>query len=122
MKKTGSNRRDFVKKSLLAATGISIIPRHVMGGPNFIAPSDQLTKAVIGVGGMGQYHLDYEGTRLVAICDADANHLNNTLQKVGQFVKGFRDFREVLIRPDVDIVHIATPHMAEFQKISKIIL
>ena len=107
--KDSSGRRDFVKKSILAATGISIIPRHVMGGPNFLAPSDTLTKAVIGVGGMGQYHLDYEGTKLVAICDADANHLASTLQKVGQFVKGHRDFREVLDRKDVDIVHIATP-------------
>ncbi len=98
-----------MKKSLLAATGISIIPRHVMGGPNFLAPSDTLTKAVIGVGGMGQYHLDYEGTKLVAVCDADANHLSSTLQKVGKHVKGHRDFREVLERPDVDIVHIATP-------------
>lgn len=104
-----SDRRDFVKKTILAATGISIIPRHVMGGTNFLAPSDTLTKAVIGVGGMGQYHLNYEGTKLVAICDADANHLANTLQKVGQFVKGHRDFREVLDRKDVDIVHIATP-------------
>jgi len=107
--KDQTGRRDFVKKSILAATGISIIPRHVMGGQNFLAPSDTLTKAVIGVGGMGQYHLDYEGTKLVAICDADANHLASTLQKVGQFVKGHRDFREVLDRKDVDIVHIATP-------------
>jgi predicted dehydrogenase len=107
--KDQTGRRDFVKKSILAATGISIIPRHVMGGPNFLAPSDTLTKAVIGVGGMGQYHLNYEGTKLVAICDADANHLAGTLQKVGQFVKGHRDFREVLDRKDVDIVHIATP-------------
>jgi predicted dehydrogenase len=58
---------------------------------------------------MGQGHLDYEGTRLLAICDADANHLSSTLQKVGSGVKGYRDFREVLQRPDVDIVHIATP-------------
>ncbi len=107
--KDRTGRRDFVKKSMLAATGISIIPRHVMGGPNFLAPSDTLTKAVIGVGVMGQYHLDYEGTKLVAICDADANHLASTLQKVGKFVKGHRDFREVLDRKDVDIVHIATP-------------
>ncbi len=107
--KDQAGRRDFVKKSILAATGISIIPRHVMGGQNFLAPSDTLTKAVIGVGGMGQYHLNYEGTKLVAICDADANHLASTMQKVGQFVKGHRDFREVLDRKDVDIVHIATP-------------
>lgn len=109
MSKNETNRRDFLKKSAMTATAFTIVPRSVLGGPGFLAPSDQLTKAVIGVGGMGQYHLDYEGTKLIAVCDADANHLNNTLAKVSQFVKGYRDFREVLIRPDVDIIHIATP-------------
>lgn len=109
MKKSNTSRRNFVKKSIIVATGISIIPRHVLGGTGFIAPSDQLTKAVIGVGGMGQGHLNYEGARLVAICDADGNHLKKTLNKVGNEVKGYRDFREVLQRSDVDIVHIATP-------------
>ncbi|KAB7531690.1 gfo/Idh/MocA family oxidoreductase [Flagellimonas olearia] len=109
MKEEMKSRRGFVKKSLIAATGISIIPRHVLGGPNFIPPSDQLTKAVIGVGGMGQGHLTYEGTKLLAICDADAKHLADTLKKVSGDVKGYRDFREVLDRPDIDIIHIATP-------------
>ncbi|QOD59884.1 Gfo/Idh/MocA family oxidoreductase [Polaribacter haliotis] len=104
-----NSRRSFVKKSLAITAGISIIPRHVMGGTNFLAPSDQLTKAVIGVGGMGQGHLTYEGTKLLAICDVDGKHLSNTLKKVGSDVKGYRDFREVLARPDIDIVHIATP-------------
>ncbi|MBA4746535.1 MAG: Gfo/Idh/MocA family oxidoreductase [Muricauda sp.] len=109
MKKEINSRRGFVKKSLIAGAGISIIPRHVLGGPNFIPPSDQLTKAVIGVGGMGQGHLTYEGTKLLAICDADGKHLAATLKKVGPDVRGYRDFREVLERPDIDIVHIATP-------------
>lgn len=109
MKEKSTGRRDFVKKSFVAAAGISIIPRHVLGGPSFIPPSDQLTKAIIGVGGMGQEHLNYEGTKLLAICDADANHLASTLKKVGSGVTGYRDFREVLQRPDVDIVHIVTP-------------
>lgn len=109
MKKQSNNRREFVKKSITFAAGISIIPRHVLGGPNFIAPSDQLTKAVIGVGGMGQVHLGYEGAKLLAVCDADANHLADTLKKVDKDVKGYRDFREVLQRPDIDIIHIATP-------------
>ncbi len=109
MSKKPTQRRQFLKKSLTYAAGISIIPRHVLGGKNFIAPSDQLTKAVIGVGGMGQVHLDYEGTKLLAVCDADANHLNNTLNKVDKDVKGYRDFREVLARQDIDIIHIATP-------------
>lgn len=109
MENKGLHRRDFVKKTLAVTAGISIIPRHVMGGTNFLAPSDQLTKAVIGVGGMGQGHLTYEGTKLLAICDADGHHLANTLKKVGNDVKGYRDFREVLQRPDIDIVHITTP-------------
>lgn len=109
MKKNPSNRRKFIKKSILATAGISIVPRHVMGGIGYIAPSDQLTKAIIGVGAMGQVHLDYEGTKLVAICDADAVHLNNTLKKVGSGVKGYRDFRELLEQKDIDIVHIVTP-------------
>ncbi|WP_423126373.1 Gfo/Idh/MocA family oxidoreductase [Gaoshiqia hydrogeniformans] len=103
------NRRDFIKKSLIAAAGITIIPRHVMGGAGFLAPSDQLTKAIIGVGGMGQGHINYEGTRLLAVCDVDKNHLEQTLKKVNAEVKGYADFREVLQRPDIDIVHIATP-------------
>lgn len=104
-----NNRRDFLKKSFVAAAGITIIPRHVIGGSGFLAPSDQLTKAIVGVGGMGQGHIAYEGTRLLAICDVDKNHLNSTLQKVGPEVKGYSDFRELLLRPDIDIVHIATP-------------
>ena len=104
-----NNRRDFLRKSLVAAAGITIIPRHVLGGNGFLAPSDQLTKAIIGVGGMGQGHIVYEGTRLLAICDADKDHLSSTLKKVGSEVKGYSDFREVLLRPDIDIVHIATP-------------
>ena len=104
-----NSRRDFIKKGLIVASGISIIPRHVMGGNGFLAPSDHLTKAIIGVGGMGQSHINYGDTKLVAICDADGNHLTSTLNKVGNSVKGYRDFREVLQRPDIDIVHIATP-------------
>ena len=106
---TKNSRRDFIKKGLIVASGISIIPRHVMGGNGFLAPSDHLTKAIIGVGGMGQSHINYGDTKLLAICDADGNHLTSTLNKVGNSVKGYRDFREVLQRPDIDIVHIATP-------------
>jgi predicted dehydrogenase len=70
-----------------------------------------LTKAVIGVGGMGQNHLTSINptSKLLAVCDVDANHLAAALKKVGPDVKGYRDFREVLARKDIDIVHIPTP-------------
>ncbi len=102
-------RRDFLKKSLSAAAALTIVPRSVLGGSRGPAPSDQLTKAVIGVGGMGLGHLKYEGARLLAVCDVDENHLQTALEVGGPGVAGFRDFREVLARPDIDIIHIATP-------------
>ena len=68
------NRRNFLKASG-ALAALSIVPRHVLGGNGNIAPSDQLTKGIIGVGGMGRGHYGYGTTRLVAIADCDANHL-----------------------------------------------
>jgi len=103
------NRRRFLKIAAGSLAGIMIVPRHVLGGPGFTAPSDQLTKAIIGVGGMGKNHIPYEGTRVVAICDVDQLHLNEALTMVGKDVKTYRDFRELLLQPDIDIVHIATP-------------
>ncbi|MFQ8807290.1 MAG: twin-arginine translocation signal domain-containing protein [Alistipes indistinctus] len=55
-------RRDFLKKSLLGAAALTVVPRHVLGGPGHTAPSDQLTKGIIGVGGMGRGHYGYAGT------------------------------------------------------------
>ena len=73
-------------------------------------PSDELTKAVVGVGGMGRGHLRYRGARLLAVCDVDAGHLKSALELVDDAdVKGYSDFREVLERPDIDIVHVPTP-------------
>ena len=102
-------RRDFIKTALAASAGLAIVPRHVLGGQGFTPPSDELTKAVIGVGGMGQGHLRYPGSRLLAVCDVDENHLKTALEIAGSGVKGYKDFREILDRPDIDIVHIVTP-------------
>lgn len=102
-------RRAFLKGTATAIGAFTIVPRHVLGGVAYAAPSEQLTKAVIGVGGMGTGHLGYPGSRLVAVCDVDQQHLQNALEKAGEGVKGYHDFREVLDRPDIDIVHIATP-------------
>ena len=87
----------------------SIVPRNVLGGNGVIPPSDQLTKGIIGVGGMGRGHYNYAGTRLVAICDVDAKHLSDGLAAADGKIKGFTDFRDLIALPEVDIVHIATP-------------
>jgi myo-inositol 2-dehydrogenase/D-chiro-inositol 1-dehydrogenase len=105
----GNSRRDFIKKSVLALGAFAIVPRHVLGGKGFLAPSDTLTKAIIGVGGMGRGHIEYEGTKLLAMCDVDKVHLKDAIALAGGNVRGYSDFRELLAQPDIDIVHIATP-------------
>ena len=44
-----TNRRGFLK-TLGGVALFSIVPRHVLGN-GYIAPSDQLTKGIIGTGG-----------------------------------------------------------------------
>lgn len=105
-----STRRQFLGRAAAATAGFMIVPRHVLGGAGYTPPSDQLTKAIIGVGGMGRGHVGYEGTRLLAVCDVDRRHLEDVLAPfAGKGVRGCTDYREILERPDVDIVHIATP-------------
>ena len=47
------SRRTFVKNTGLAAAGFMIVPRHVLGGQGYVAPSDTLNIAGIGAGGKG---------------------------------------------------------------------
>lgn len=103
------DRRTFAKRTLGTIGALTVVPRHVLGGAGYTAPSDQLTKAVIGVGGMGKGHLDYPGARLIAVCDVDERHLQQGLDLSPEGVRGYKDYREVLAQDDVDIVHIVTP-------------
>lgn len=109
MGKDNINRKKFIKGALGTLGLFSIVPRNVLGGTGYTAPSDELTKAVIGVGSMGKGHLSYPGARLVAVCDVDVSHLQQALNMTGPDVKGYSDYREVLAQDDIDIVHIATP-------------
>src|SRR5882757_4955361 len=116
------SRRDFVEtaaKSALAAAFVPagfpmIVPRHVLGGPGYRAPSDMLNVAIVGFGGMGSGNAEVlaQTENLVAICDVDLTFSNSNVtdkekQRDGkpnptgvklrqQFDKAakYRDFRE----------------------------
>lgn len=106
-----SSRRSFLRNSVGALAAFTIVPRHVLGR-GYLAPSDTLTKAVVGTGGMGRGHFGYAGTRVVAICDVDKTHIQKALDVLpngGKGVKTFSDYRELIQLPEVDIVHVATP-------------
>ena len=114
------NRRDFIKKAGLGIGLFTILPRNVfgkMGGDNnYVAPSDQLTRGIIGTGGIGMSGLHFasdERCRLVAVCDVDKNHLQQALdagvQKFDTRLQAYTDWRDLVHDANVDIVHIATP-------------
>ena len=111
------NRRSFITKGAAGAALFSIMPREVlgkMGGNNsYIAPSDQLTRGLIGVGGIGRsasHFVSDQNCRLVALCDVDQKHLDSAVsaakQKWGDDIKAYHDFRELINDPNVDIVHM----------------
>lgn len=108
------------RKEFLTAVGglalFTIVPSKVLGGSRHIAPSDQLTKGIIGVGGIGRSSLHFssdESCRLTAICDVDANHLqaaaNQAKERLNENVVTYHDYRDLIKDTNVDIVHIATP-------------
>ena len=107
-------RRQFLKNSALAATGafgLNIIPRRLLGGPGYIPPSEEITRGIIGSGGMAQRHMRMKG-RILAICDVDDKQLANginTCKQAKQQVDTCKDFREILQRDDIDVVSIVTP-------------
>jgi predicted dehydrogenase len=84
---TGANinisRRDFLVGTAVAATGLMIVPRHVLGGPGHIAPSDRLNIAGIGVGGMGLHNIHaLAGENIVALCDVDWHYAEKSFHKM----------------------------------------
>ena len=107
-----NTRRSFIKGA--AALGVfNIAPARVLWGAT--APSNQLTRAIIGFGGIAHSgnHLPYQGSRLIGLCDPDEAHVNGGLacaEKAGWGkVKAYKNFLELLADKDVDIVHICTP-------------
>lgn len=82
------------------------------------APSKQITVGIIGVGWWGTNNLNsllaVGGCRVVAVCDVDDKHLQSGMDKVNnkykdKDCKGYKDFREVIARKDIDAVTISTP-------------
>ena len=52
--KPTTTRREFIATTAAAAAAFTIVPRHVLGGPRFVAPSDKVNVAIIGAGGQGR--------------------------------------------------------------------
>src|SRR5215831_14898033 len=70
---TKLSRRKFVLTGGAAAAGFTIVPRHVLGGAGFVAPSEKITLAYIGCGTQGLREmpalLGMPEIQVVAVCD-----------------------------------------------------
>ncbi|PSR14047.1 MAG: oxidoreductase [Bacteroidetes bacterium] len=111
--KKSTSRREFIRAGALASS-FFIVPRHVLGGVGYTAPSDQLVLAAIGAGGKGRsdiLHASVNGReRVVALCDVDFS--GSAAASVKQFpdAKLYADFRVMLEQEkDIDAVTISTP-------------
>jgi hypothetical protein len=69
---TNPDRRKFIGTAA-AATAFTIVPRHVLGGPGVVAPSDKITLAHIGMGTEGLREmlplLQIPEIQIVSVCD-----------------------------------------------------
>jgi predicted dehydrogenase len=54
---TGLSRRKFIGGTVATVAGFSLVPRHVLGGQKFVAPSDKINIAIVGCGGQGRTNL-----------------------------------------------------------------
>ena len=67
-----NTRRQILKAGAAAFT---IVPRHVLGGSGYVAPSDKITLGCVGVGSQGQRvmmeFLEQPDVKVVAVCDCN---------------------------------------------------
>lgn len=109
-------RRDAAKVVTGAAAAAAI------GGAPWIqkvkAANSQVQLGIIGTGGRGYYHITHlnglDGARLVAACDIFDPNLTKATNGSKDKPKGYKDYREVLNRNDIDAVMIATPLYTHF--------
>lgn len=117
------SRRRFMVSSAAATAGLLIVPRHVLGGPGYKAPSDTVNIACVGVGGKGRSDIMSVSTEnIVALCDVDDLQMAGTLRRYREtngsdlaekFLKAkkYRDFRVMLEseKNNIDAITVTTP-------------
>jgi hypothetical protein len=115
-------RRTFLQAGAALGAAVTaspyIVPARVLGAGGATPPSEKIVMGCIGVGSMGGGHLRslsaQEDVRMVAACDLRRKFRDRAKQRVDarygdNGCATYHDFRELLARPDIDAVCIATP-------------
>lgn len=121
------SKRDFMKKTLVGATGAlffpTIVPASVFGKQ---APSNKINIGQIGYGRIAMSHdlpetMKYEVARVIAVSDVDTRRMELGKAFIEQWyaektgksgyvdVQAYEDYQELLLNPDIDAVIISTP-------------
>lgn len=115
-----TSRRNFIKKSIAAGTGIAVVPNLAFGN-QLKNTSEKLKLAFIGIGGRGMGHLSNalrrDDVEITAICDTDPKRLAIGVKKIEEadgkkpvtYGKYDYDYRNLLADKNVDAVIISTP-------------
>ena len=92
------NRREFLTGAAATAASITIVPRRVLGGAGFVAPSDKITLACIGFGTQAIREiggiLASPDVEVVAVCDVEKDGLNYLEWGKNQIRDGIRKLIE----------------------------
>lgn len=115
MKQHADHRRDFLKKTVVASTAASI--PYFFSQPKVLAnetraKNDKIPIGLIGAGGMGTGNMQSasDWVEVVAIADADKSRQASANEKLsGGKADIYDDYRAILERDDIKVVHIATP-------------
>ena len=108
-----SSRRAFLAATGGMALGFTIVPRHVLGGAGYLAPSERVNVAGIGAGGMGGGDIANHarnGANIVALCDVDDQRGAGSFQAFPQ-ARRYKDFRVMFDKEakNIDAVTVGTP-------------
>ena len=132
---TKMTRRQFGLAAAATAAGLTVLPRYVLGGPGFVAPSETINVAIVGCGGQGRTNarslFQQHDVRVIALADpcdkADYSPyyykgeagrlpvLAEVQERYGKDNKSFKcadylDFRQMLDKEKaIDAILCATP-------------
>jgi hypothetical protein len=101
-------RRRFLGTTAAVGAGLTIVPRHCLGGFGIQPPSETLVGALIGNGGRGRGAWGAMGVsnpKMLGVCDVDKKRIGGEPDNKTRFL----DFRRVMDVKEIDFVCIATP-------------